>query len=105
MIPILSVTFAILYAILASISVKFIIYSFKKKLSYELGFFVSSIFLGGFSFLFLRLDTPYFMLNSFLKAGVAISMVQLFLLPVLIILKRARKNIYMKVINRIDHII
>ncbi|MGM7636624.1 hypothetical protein [Bacillus sp. Hm123] len=105
MITILSVTFSILYAILASISVKFIIYSFKKKFPYELGFFVSAIFLGGFSFLFLRLDTAYFMFNSFLKAGVTISMVQLFLLPVLIILKRTRKNIYVKVINRIDHII
>lgn len=98
-----SVTLTILYVFLASIVVNRIIHYFKNKyMSYELGLFFSAICLGVFSFVVLKWNTDYFMLNNFFKAGITISVIQLILIPILIFIKRRYINLYDKIVMKIN---
>lgn len=96
----LSVLLAFLYAVIAAILVKVISNSFLKRgKPYEIGFFISAIALGAISLGILQLDTPFGTLNFFLKAGITFSILQLLMLPVLLVLKRTKKQTYNKFIR------
>ncbi|MEK3992678.1 hypothetical protein [Robertmurraya sp. FSL R5-0851] len=96
----LSVLLAFLYAVFAAILVKIISKTFLKKgKPYELGFFLSAVALAAFSIGILLLDTPFGTLNFFIKAGLTISILQFFMLPVLLVLKKTRKQTYHKFIQ------
>ena len=100
---IMSVLLAYIYTFfIAFIHNKIIHVASKKQWSYEWGLFISSIITGGISAGVFQLHLPFFAFNSFLKAGITISIIMLVISPTLWLLKRKNKHYYTKLIRWLE---
>ncbi|MBM7585793.1 hypothetical protein JOC86_002335 [Bacillus pakistanensis] len=102
---ILGSTYTILFVILAAFGVKQVTRLIPNDKNHEWHFFFKALFLGGISSIVLYVNSRYFLLESFAKAGITITLLLLILIPVLIVLKNRKPESYISLINQINKFI